>query len=81
MGMYSLLCLKWISRTDLLSSAQNSAQYHVAVWMGRGFGGRMCVCVAESLQCPPETVAAVIGYAPVQNKKCFWCFFPKERVN
>ena len=61
MGMYSLLCLKWISRTDLLSSAQNSAQYHVAVWMGRGFGGRMCVCVwlSPSPQCKIKSVFGV----------------------
>ena len=45
MDMYSLLCLKWITRTDLLCIAQNSAQYHVVVWMGGGLGGRMCVCV------------------------------------
>ena len=34
------------------------------------FGGRMdtCVCRAESLCCPPETITTLlIGYTPVQN--------------
>ena len=36
------------------------------------FWGRMdtCVCVAESLCCPPETIKTVlIGYTPIQSKK------------
>ena len=87
MDMYSLLCLKWITRKDLLCIAQNSAQYHVVVWMGGDLGAEcvcvcvcVCACVAESLQCSPETVTAVIGYTPIQNKKCFLCFFfsPKK---
>ena len=39
---------------------------------GRGVWGRMdtCVCMAESLFCPPETIPALlIGYTPIQNKK------------
>ena len=38
----------------------------------RGFGGRMdtCICVAESLPCPLETITTLLtGYTPIQNKK------------
>ena len=37
---------------------------------GRGFWGRMdtCVCMAESLCCPLETITALlISYTPTQN--------------
>ena len=31
----------------------------------------MCICMAESLCCSPETITTLlIGYTPVQNKKC-----------
>ena len=38
---------------------------------GRGVGRTdTCVCTAESLCCPPETIIALlIGYTPIQNKK------------
>ena len=39
MDMYTLLSLKWITKKDLLYSTWNSAQYYVAAWMGREFGG------------------------------------------
>ena len=39
MDRYTLLYLKWITNKDLLSSTGNSAQYYVAGWMGREFGG------------------------------------------
>ena len=38
---------------------------------GRGVLGRMdtCICMAESLCCPPETTTILlIGYTPIQNK-------------
>ena len=41
---------------------------------GRGIWGIMetCVCMAESLHCSPETIITLlIGYTPIQNKKCF----------
>ena len=42
--MYALLCLKWITNKDLLHSTGNSAQCHVAAWMGGGgVWGRMGV--------------------------------------
>ena len=34
MDIYSLLYLKWISNKDLLDSTGNSAQCHMAAWMG-----------------------------------------------
>ena len=36
----------------------------------RGFGGRMntCICMTESLHCPPITTL-LIGYTPIKNKK------------
>ena len=39
MDMYTLLYLKWITNKDLLYSTGNSAQYYMAAWMGREFGG------------------------------------------
>ena len=41
MDMHILLSIyfKWITNKDLLSSTGNSAQYYVAGWMGREFGG------------------------------------------
>ena len=31
-----------------------------------------CICMAESLQCPPETVTTLsIDYTPIQNEKFF----------
>ena len=37
--MYTLLYLKWKSNSDLLYSTWNSAQCHVAAWMGGELGG------------------------------------------
>jgi len=40
----------------------------------KGIWERMdtCICMAESLHCPPETVATLlISYTPIQNKKIF----------
>ena len=39
---------------------------------GRGVWGRMdtCICMAEPLRCPPETITTVsISYTPIQKKK------------
>ena len=38
---------------------------------GRGVWGRMdtCICMAESLHCPPETFTMLLtGYAPTKKK-------------
>ena len=39
MDMYTLLCLKYITKKDQLYSTRNSAPYCVADWMGVEFGG------------------------------------------
>ena len=42
---------------------------------GREAWGRMeaCICMAESLCCPPETITALLlGSTPIQNKKFFF---------
>ena len=41
---------------------------------GRGIWGRMdtCICMAESLHCPPGTMSLttlLISYTPIQNEK------------
>jgi len=38
MDMYTLLYLKQISNKDILCSIENSAQCHVAAWMGGELG-------------------------------------------
>ena len=38
MDMYTPLYLKWITNKDLLNGTGNSAQRHVAAWMGAEFG-------------------------------------------
>ena len=38
-AVYTLLYLRWITNKDLLYTTWNSAQCHVAAWMGAGFGG------------------------------------------
>ena len=39
MDMDTLMYLKWRTNKDLLYSTENSAQCHVAAWMGAGFRG------------------------------------------
>ena len=62
--MYTLLYLKWITASYCV--AQQTAQCHVAAWMGGEFGERMdtCICMAESLCSPPETITLLISYTP-----------------
>ena len=38
---------------------------------GRGVQGRMgtCICMAEALCWPPETIRLFLGCTPIQNKK------------
>ena len=47
--LLTLLYLKCITNKDLLYSTENPAQYYVAGWVGRKFGGewihtRVCLC-------------------------------------
>ena len=46
MDMDTLLCLTWRTSEDLLDSTGNSAQCHVAAWVGGELGenGYMCMC-------------------------------------
>ena len=72
MDRYALLYLKWVTNKDLLHSTGKSAQCSLAAWMGGESGGRVdtCICMAESLCCPPETMTMLlIGYTLIQNKK------------
>ena len=67
MDMDTLLYFTWRTSKDLLDSTGNSAQSHVAAWMGGEFGGEWtCVCMAESLHCPPESITTLlISYIPI----------------
>jgi len=39
----------------------------------------VCICMAESLCCPRETITTLlIGYTPIQNKKFFFFFFKRH---
>ena len=62
---------KMNNHKDLLYSTWNSAQCYVPAWMEvRVVWGRMdtCMCMAESLCCPPETITTLlIGYTTIQN--------------
>ena len=84
MDVYTLLFLKWIINRVLLYSTWNSVQYYMAAWQpynnsllygsldGRGVWGRMdtCVCMAESLHCPPAIITTLLTvYTQTQNKK------------
>ena len=70
MDTYRVLYLKWITNKDILYSTANSVQCYVAAWMGSLREMDTCICMAESLCCPPETITALlIGYTPIQNKK------------
>ena len=61
MDMDTLLYLPWRTSKDLLDSTGNSARCR-GVWGRRG----TCVCMAESLHCPPETVTTLlISYIPI----------------
>ena len=70
--MYTLLYLKWITNKDLWYSTWNSAQCYGPAWLG-GVLGEMdtCLCMAESLCCPPETTTTLlINYAAKSLQSC-----------
>ena len=53
--MYTLLYLKWVTNKDLRKITGNSAQFHVAAWMGGKIWGEWIhVYMAEFLSCSPE---------------------------
>ena len=66
MGVYTPLNLNWVTNKDHCISTGNPARCHVAAWMGAGVWRRMdtCICMAESLCCPPETTTLLTGYTP-----------------
>ena len=56
MDMYTLLYLKWIMNKDLRYSRELCSMFFGSldergIWVSMG----TCVCMAESLHCPPET--------------------------
>ena len=66
MDMCTLLYLKWITNKDIMH--RDLCSMLCGNLDGRGVWGRMntCVCVAESLCCPSETVTMLlIGYMPI----------------
>ena len=70
MDMDTLLCLTWRTSKELLTA--RGTLLHVTWQPGwRGVWGRMgtCVCMAEALCCPSETITTLlIGYTPRPNK-------------
>jgi len=65
---YTLVHLKWLTNKDLLYSTWNSAQCLCGSLDERVVKGRMdtCICTAESLCCPPETIKTMlISYTPI----------------
>ena len=78
MDICTLLYFPWTTNKDLLYRNSEFLQYSRgprsvlhATW-GGGVWMRMdpCVCIPESLCCPPETTTTLlIGYPSVQNEK------------
>ena len=50
MVMDTLLYVTWRTSKDLMYNTGNSAQCHVAAWMGGGFGGE-CAVLSSSVLC------------------------------
>ena len=70
---YPLLYFRWITSKDLPTVERKKLCRMLCGSLDEtGVWERMdaCICMAESLCCPPETITALfIGYAPIQNKK------------
>jgi len=69
---YPLLYFIWITSKDLPTVERKELYRMLSGSLDeRGVWGRMdaCICLAESLCCPPEIITALsIGYSPKQNK-------------
>ena len=67
--MYTELYLEWITNGNLLYGTWNSAQCHVAAWMGGEFGGEWIhVHVWLNPFTVPETITTLlIRFTPIQN--------------
>ena len=74
MNVYTLVCLKWTPKKDLLCSTGKSAHCHVAAWMGREFVGEW-IHVYEwlSLCYSPETLTILLLAIPQYKIKIFTC--------
>ena len=71
MDMYTLLYVKWITARSFYIT-QGTLLSVCGRLDGRGFWWRIdtCICMAESLCCPPETITALLtGYWSV-TKSC-----------
>ena len=72
MACFSVGCLPVGSKTMNGLLRQLKPLLKDALKAGREVWGRMgmCICMAESLCCSPETITTLlIGYTPIQNKK------------
>ena len=70
MDMYTLLYLQWMTSKDLLYSTGNCSMFCGSL-EGREIWGRVdtCICMAESLCCPTETITTLsISYTLIQKK-------------
>jgi len=68
MVMYTLLYLKWITRTYCIAHGTLLNVMWQPEW--EGVWGRMdtCICMTEALCCSPETITTLlIGYIPIKN--------------
>lgn len=67
-SLYTPRGLKWITDKDLPYSTRDSAECHVAAWIGVGFGGEWItrIWTAESLHHEPGTITTLlIGSTPI----------------
>ena len=75
MDVCTLLYLEWITNKNLLCSTGNTAQCHMAAWIGGELGGEwLHVYVwlspfAVHLKLPQTITTLLIGYTTIQNKK------------
>ena len=71
MDMYTRLYLRWITNKDLLYSTWNSAQCHVAAWMGGSLGenGYMYMYGWVPSLFTWNITTLLMGYTPIQNKR------------
>ena len=72
MDRYTLLLLKWITVKGPSLYHRELCSMFCASLDGRGVWGRMdtCICVAESLLCPPETITTLLtSYTPYPNTR------------
>ena len=61
-NMNTPLYLKWVTNKDLAYSTREHCSMLCGSLDGRGVWGRMdtCICLAESLCCPPETITTLL---------------------